>query len=168
MVPHRYDSPVDTLLWIAALAMIVVGIAGTVLPALPGAMLVLAGIVLAAWIDGFTRISAWTVGAAAVLTLLAFAADYVAAALGAKKAGSSRLAIAGAALGTVAGVFTGFVGLLFLPLAGAALGQYVAQRDVVRAGKVGIATWLGLLVGTAVKVALVFMMVGLFALALIV
>ena len=158
--------PMDALLWIAAIAMIVVGIAGTVLPALPGAMLVLGGIALAAWIDGFERISAWTVGAAAVLALLAFAADYVAAALGAKKAGASRLAIAGAALGTVAGVFTGFIGLLFLPLAGAALGQYVAQRDVARAGKVGIATWLGLLVGTAVKVVIVFMMVGLFALAL--
>jgi uncharacterized protein YqgC (DUF456 family) len=160
--------PMDTFLWVAAIAMIVVGIAGTVLPALPGAVLVFGGILLAAWIDGFARISAWTVGAAAVLALLAFAADYVAAALGAKKAGASKLAIAGAALGTVAGVFTGFVGLLFLPLAGAALGQYLAQRDVVRAGKVGIATWLGLLVGTAVKVALVFMMVGLFALALIV
>jgi uncharacterized protein YqgC (DUF456 family) len=160
--------PMDTFLWVAAIAMIVVGIAGTVLPALPGAVLVFGGILLAAWIDGFARISAWTVGAAAVLALLALAADYVAAALGAKKAGASKLAIAGAALGTVAGVFTGFVGLLFLPLAGAALGQYLAQRDVVRAGKVGIATWLGLLVGTAVKVALVFMMVGLFALALIV
>ena len=157
-----------TLLWVLAVAMIFVGIAGTVLPALPGAILVFAGIALAAWIDDFARISGWTVGAAAVLTLLAFAADWLAAVFGAKKAGATRLAVVGAALGTIAGVFTGLVGLIFLPLAGAAIGQYVSQRDVVRAGKVGVATWLGLLVGTAVKVALVFMMVGLFVLGLIV
>ena len=156
-----------TLLWILAIAMIVVGVVGTVLPALPGAVLVFGGIALAAWIDGFTEISGWTVGVVAMLTVLAFAADYVAALLGAKRAGASRLAIAGAAIGTVAGVFTGFVGLLFMPLLGAAIGEYIADRDVMRAGKVGVATWIGLLLGTAVKVALVFTMVGIFFAALL-
>jgi uncharacterized protein YqgC (DUF456 family) len=157
-----------TLLWILAIAMIVVGVIGTVLPALPGVILVFGGIVLAAWIDDFTRISAWTIGALAVLTLLGIAADYVAAAMGAKRAGASMLAIVGAAIGTVAGVFTGLIGLVFLPLAGAAIGELFAQRDLRRAGKVGIATWLGLLIGTAVKVAIVFTMVGVFAVALLV
>jgi hypothetical protein len=161
-------STVTILLWVLAALMIVIGVIGTVLPALPGAVLVFAGIVLAAWIDDFTRISAWTLVAVGLLTALAFAADYVAAAAGAKKAGASRLSIIGAALGTLAGVFTGFVGLLFLPLVGAAVGEYFSQRDVGRAGRVGLATWLGLLVGTAVKVAIVFTMVGLFVVALIV
>jgi hypothetical protein len=107
------------------------------------------------------------VGAVAVLAALAFAADYVAAMLGAKKAGASRLAIAGAAIGTIVGVFTGFVGLLFMPLVGAAIGEFIADRDMARAGKVGIATWVGLLLGTAVKVALVFTMVGIFVAALL-
>lgn len=158
----------NTVLWIVAVLMIVVGVVGTVMPALPGVVLVFGGIALAAWIDGFARISGWTVGVAAVLTVLAFAADYVAAALGAKKAGASMLAIAGAALGTVAGVFTGLVGLVFMPLLGAALGELIAQRNLWRAGKVGVATWLGLLVGTAVKVAIVFTMVGMFIVALLV
>ena len=158
----------NAALWIVAVLMIVVGVVGTVMPALPGAVLVLGGIALAAWIDGFAKISAWTVGAAAVLTALAFVADYAAAAMGAKKAGASVLAIVGAAIGTVAGVFTGFVGLIFMPLAGAALGEFIAQRDLRRAGKVGIATWLGLLIGTAVKVAIVFAMVGMFIVALLV
>ena len=158
----------DALLWTIAVVLILAGIAGTVLPALPGAILVFAGIALAAWIDGFARISVATVVTAGVLALLTFAADYAAAALGAKKAGASRLAIVGAAVGTVAGVFTGLVGLLFLPLAGAAIGQWLSQRDLVRAGKVGVATWIGLIVGTAVKLALVFAMVGLFAGALVV
>jgi uncharacterized protein len=156
------------VLWIVAILMIVVGVVGTVLPALPGAVLVFGGIVLAAWIDDFTRISAWTVGALALLTLLGIATDFVAAALGAKRSGASKLAILGAAIGTVAGVFTGLVGLVFMPLAGAAIGEYIAQRDLRNAGKVGIATWLGLLIGTAVKVAIVFTMVGVFAVALLV
>jgi hypothetical protein len=157
-----------TLLWLLAIGMIVVGVIGTVLPALPGAVLVFAGIALAAWIDDFARISGWTLGVAAVLTLLAFATDYVAAALGARKAGASTLAIIGAAIGTIAGVFTGLVGLIFMPLLGAALGEFIAQRNLRRAGKVGFSTWLGLLIGTAVKVAIVFTMVGLFVVALLV
>jgi uncharacterized protein YqgC (DUF456 family) len=156
-----------TLMWIVAVAMIVVGVVGTVLPALPGAAFVLGGIALAAWIDDFVTVSGWTVGLVAVLALLAFAADYVAAMLGAKKAGASRLAVAGAAVGTLAGVFTGFVGLLFMPLVGAAIGEFIADRDLLRAGRVGVATWIGLLLGTAVKVALVFTMVGIFVVALL-
>jgi hypothetical protein len=157
-----------TLLWIVAVAMIVIGVVGTVLPALPGAVFVLGGVALAAWIGGFATISGFTVGVVAALAVLAFVADYVAAMLGAKKAGASRLAVAGAAIGTIVGVFTGFVGLLFMPLVGAAIGEYIAERDPMRAGKVGVATWIGLLLGTAVKVALVFTMVGIFVAALLI
>jgi len=81
--------------------------------------------------------------------------------------GASKLAIVGAAIGTVVGVFTGLWGLLFMPLIGAAIGEFVAQRDLRRAGKVGLATWIGLLLGTAAKVAIVFAMVGIFVAALV-
>lgn len=154
-------------LWVVAVALIVIGIAGTILPALPGAILVFGGIVLAAWIDDFTRIPVWLLAILAVLTALAWIVDYVAAAAGAKKAGASRHAIAGAMIGTVLGIFTGLWGLLFMPLLGAAIGEFIAQRDLRRAGKVGIATWLGLLLGTAAKVAIVFAMVGVFIVALL-
>lgn len=155
------------LLWILAIAMIAVGVAGTVLPALPGVALVFAGMLVAAWIDDFARIPGWIVAIMAVLTAIAMAADFAAGMLGAKKAGASKLAIVGAAIGTIAGVFTGFLGLVFMPLVGAAIGEYVAQRDVKRAGRVGIATWIGLLVGTAIKVAVVFTMLGVFAATLL-
>ena len=156
------------MLWILAGAMIVAGVVGTVLPALPGAALVFAGVLLAAWIDDFTRISGWVVAIMAALTAIAFAADLIAGMLGARKVGASRLALVGAAVGTIAGVFTGLVGLVFLPLAGAAAGEYLARRDLGRAGRVGVATWIGLLVGTAVKVAVVATMVGVFATALLI
>jgi uncharacterized protein YqgC (DUF456 family) len=155
------------LLWGLAVLLILIGIAGTILPALPGAILVFGGIVLAAWIDDFTRIPVWLLLILAVLTALAWIVDYVAAAAGAKKAGASRHAIAGAMIGTVLGIFTGLWGLLFMPLLGAAIGEFIAQRDLRQAGKVGIATWLGLLLGTAAKVAIVFAMVGVFIVALL-
>jgi uncharacterized protein len=158
---------VTALLWILAVVLIAVGIAGTILPALPGAILVFGGIVLAAWIDDFTRIPVWLLVVLAVLTALAWIVDYVAAAAGAKKAGASRYAIAGAMIGTVLGIVTGLWGLLFMPLIGAAVGEFIAQRDLRRAGKVGLATWLGLLLGTAAKVAIVFAMVGVFIVALL-
>src|SRR5512144_54970 len=146
------------LLWIAAIGLIVTGVAGTVLPVLPGAILVFAGIALAAAIDDFSRIPVWLLVVLGVLTALAWIVDYVAALFGAKRAGASRQAIIGAALGTVAGILTGLWGLLFMPLAGAAIGEYLAERDALRAGRVGIATWIGLLLGTVAKLAIVLAM----------
>ena len=163
------------LAWLGVVALIVVGLAGTVLPALPGTVLVLAGVLLGAWIDDFTRVPVWVVVVCGVLAVLAWATDFVAAMLGAKRVAASGWALAGATAGTLAGVFTGFIGLVFLPLAGAMAGEWWAQQrkaartshsdDAKRALEVGVATWLGLMIGTAVKLALVLMMVGAFALA---
>jgi len=145
----------------------VIGVAGTVVPVLPGPILAFAGIALAAWIDDFARIPVWLLGVIALLTVLAWAVDYIAAAMGVKRTGASRLAIIGAAIGTVAGIVSGLWGLLFMPLVGAAIGEYIVQRDLRRAGKVGIAASVGLLVGTVAKLAIVLTIVGIFALALV-
>jgi len=156
-----------TALWILAVLMMIVGVVGTVLPALPGVMLVFGGIVLAAYAEGFTRISGLTVAVLGALALVAFVIDYVASAAAAKKAGASKLGLAGAALGTVLGIFTGFIGLLFMPLVGAAIGEYLTQRDALKAGRIGLATWVGLLVGTVLKLAIVFTMIGVFVVAIV-
>jgi uncharacterized protein YqgC (DUF456 family) len=157
---------VTALLWILAVALIVIGVAGTILPALPGVAFVFLGMLLAAWIDDFTRIPIWLLVVFGLMTAIAWFVDYAAAAAGAKRAGASRLAIVGALIGTVAGVVTGLWGLVFMPLVGAAVGQFIAQRNLLHAGKVGLATWLGLLVGTAAKVAIAFAMIGVFVVAL--
>jgi uncharacterized protein len=156
-----------TTLWIIAVLLIVIGVAGTVLPALPGVPLIFGGVLLAAWIGDFQRISVFTVVVLAVLAVLGIIIDYVAAAISAKRAGASKQGIIGAAIGTVAGVFTGLWGLLFMPLMGAAIGEFIAHKDAFRAGKVGAATWFGLLVGTAIKLAIAFTMVGVFVVALV-
>lgn len=155
-------------LWIVAVLLMLVGVAGTVLPALPGVPLIFGGVLLAAWIDDFQRISVVTVVVLAVITVIAIIVDYVAAALSAKRAGASREGIIGATIGTFAGIFTGLWGLLFMPLVGAAIGEVIAHRDVFRAGKVGAATWFGLLVATALKLAIAFTMIGVFIAALLI
>ena len=155
------------LWWTLSIVLIVVGLAGTVLPALPGTMFVLGGIVLGAWIDDFVHVGATALTIVTVLAVLAWVLDYVAGLLGARKAGASRQAIIGAALGTVAGLFMGLVGVFFMPLVGAAIGEYIAQKDHARAAHVGVATWLGIMVGMIAKVVLAFMMIGVFVAALL-
>ena len=156
-----------TLLWVLCVALIVLGLAGTVLPVLPGTLLVWAGIVLGAWIDDFARVSVTTVVVVSVLGVVAWALDYAAGLLGAQKAGASKQALLGAAVGTVVGLFMGLVGVLFMPLVGAAVGEYMARKNQARAVKVGLATWVGIMLGLLAKVVLAFIMVGVFAAALL-
>lgn len=157
----------DALLWIVAIALIAVGVAGVLLPALPGIVFVYGGIVLGAWIGRFEQVGVGTVVALGVLATVGMIVDYAAGALAAQRAGASRQGLVGAALGTVAGAFTGLIGLVLLPLAGAAIGEFIARRDALRAGRVGLATWLGLVAGAVAKLAIVFTMLGVFVGALV-
>jgi uncharacterized protein YqgC (DUF456 family) len=156
------------LLWALSALLIVVGVAGTVLPALPGTAFVLGGIVLGAWIDDFTRVPVWVVVLCTVLAVLAWVLDYVAGLMGARRAGASKQALIGAAVGTVVGLFMGIVGVLFMPLVGAAVGEYLARKDERQALHVGVATWLGIMAGLLAKVVLAFMMIGIFIVALVI
>ena len=158
---------IPVLWWTLSLLLILLGLAGTVLPALPGTLLVAGGIVLGAWIDDFSRVGWLSLSLVAVLALLAWVLDYVAGLLGAKRAGASREAIIGAALGTVVGLFMGLIGILFMPLVGAALGEFLARRDQHQALRVGVSTWLGIMAGLIAKVVIAFMMIGVFIAALL-
>jgi len=151
------------LLWLAVALLVLVGLAGAVLPAIPGVPLVFAGLWLGAWIDGYEKVSAWWVGVFGVLTLVAMAVDLIATALGAKRVGASRQAVAGAVIGTFAGLFVAFpFGVLLGPFVGAVAGELIARGSMDRAMDVGIATWMGFLFGTLAKIALSLAMVGIF------
>jgi uncharacterized protein YqgC (DUF456 family) len=154
-----------TLLWIAAIALVLAGLAGTFLPALPGAPLVFAGLLIAAWIDHFQKVGWFTLVLLFLLMLLTFVIEIAAAGLGAKRVGASKMAIFGAAVGTIVGLFFSIPGLLLGPFVGAVLGEYLSRRNWEQAGKVGFGTWIGLIVGTAGKIAVIFAMVGLFVTA---
>ncbi len=157
-----------TLWWVLSWGLIATGLTGAVLPLLPGTGLVLAGIVVGAWIDDFQRVGPWSIGIVVVLAIASWVLDYLAALLGARRVGASKLALVGAAVGMVLGILSGFLGVLFFPLAGAAIGEWIAHRDEQRAMRVGIATWIGLLLGLLAKVVIAFMMVGVFVVALLV
>jgi uncharacterized protein len=155
----------DPWLWLGALVLIGVGVAGTVLPALPGAPLVFGGLLLAAWIDDFQKVGYVTIGALAVLALITVVVDILASVAGAKRVGASRAGLIGSALGTVFGMFFGFGGLIVGPFAGALIGELSARRNLYSAGRVAVATWVALLFAVVVKLAVVFGMIGLFVLA---
>jgi hypothetical protein len=153
--------------WALCVLLILAGLAGTILPALPGPLLVLAGIVLGAWIDDFSRVGGWTIGIVAALAVLAWALDHVAGLMGAQRAGASKQALVGAAIGTVVGLFMGLVGVLFMPFVGAVAGEYLARREHGRAVQVGVGTWVGIMLGLLAKVVLSLVMVGVFVIALL-
>jgi uncharacterized protein len=145
--------------------LVLAGLAGTVLPAIPGPPLAFAGFVLAAWADGFQRVGWFTLSILAVLTVVASAADFFATRHGARRAGASKLAVVGATVGTFVGLFFSIPGLILGPFLGAFAGEYLARRNLRQAGKAGLGTWLGLVLGTALKIALIFAMTGIFLLA---
>ena len=155
-----------SVLWILAVVMVVVGLIGVVMPALPGHVLILAGLILGAWANGFARVGVWTLVVLGVIALASYGVDFVAVALGAKHLGASPRAMTGAALGTLAGLFFGLPGVIIGPFLGAVVGELTVHRDVAKAGKAGVAAWIGFAIGTAVKVALAFLMIGIFLVAL--
>ncbi len=155
----------EQLLWVLGVLLVVAGIAGTVLPALPGAPLVFLGLLLAAWADGFQKVGWFPLVLLGLLTLASFVVDLLATSLGAKRVGASWMAMVGAVIGMVVGLFFSLPGLLLGPFVGAVLGEYLARRNWEQARRAGIGTWLGLVFGTAAKLALAFTMLGVFVTA---
>src|SRR5262245_6626795 len=148
-----------------AVIIVVIGLVGLVVPALPGTPLVFAGLLLAAWSDGFVRVGIGTIVALGVLTVATYGVDVAAMALGMKHLGATKRAMAGAALGTIVGVFFGLPGLIIGPFAGAVLGELTSRADPRRAARAGVAAWIGFLIGTVVKIGLTFTMVAIFLFA---
>jgi uncharacterized protein YqgC (DUF456 family) len=150
-----------TIMLLAGAAVLVVaGLAGLVLPVLPGAPLLFGGILLAAWAEDFAYLGVGTLTVVGVLAALAIAADFVAGAFGARRYGASKRAVLGATIGTVVGLFFGPIGVLLGPFVGAVLGELTVQRDLNAAGRAGVGATIGLALGTAAKLALGFAMIG--------
>lgn len=155
----------QTAYYLVAGALILIGLLGTVLPILPGLPLMFAGMLLAAWTGDFQRIGGGTLTVLGVLVLLSIAVDLFASIVGAKRVGASNKALWGAGLGGLLGIFFGIPGLLAGPFLGAAVGEMADGREWRAASKVGLGTWIGLALGAALKLAIAFAMLGVFALA---
>jgi uncharacterized protein len=156
----------DIALYVLAALLIVGGMAGAVLPTLPGIPMIFGGIWLVAAVDHYRHLGLWWLLIIGALGSIGVIVDFIASALGARRVGASRLALWGASLGTLIGMFFGVPGLLFGPFVGALLGELASGNSVLRSAHVGVGTWLGLLFGTLLKLVISFVMVGLFGLAL--
>ena len=152
-------------LWLLGAVLVVLGIGGTLVPALPGPVLMFAGFVIAAWAENFEHVGYGTLALLAVMTLLSYLVDFISGALGAKHFGASAKAAIGAAIGAVVGIFFGLIGILIGPFIGAVIGELTEQEDLRAAGRAGVGATIGLLLGTAAKMALAFAMVGMFLVA---
>mgnify|MGYP001553328437 CR=1 FL=1 len=157
----------DIALYVLATLLIVGGLAGSVLPALLGIPMLFGGIWLVAALDDYQHLGLWWLLIIGALGGVGVIADFVAGTLGARRVGASKLALWGASLGTLVGMFFGIPGLLFGPFVGALAGELASGTSVLRSAHVGIGTWLGLLFGTLIKLVLSFVMVGLFGLAML-
>jgi uncharacterized protein YqgC (DUF456 family) len=154
------------VLYVVAAILVVVGFLGTILPALPGTPLVFIGMLLAAWVDGFRHVGTVTLVVLGIMTVFALAVDFIAGVLGARRVGASRLALLGAAVGTLVGLFFGLPGLLLGPFAGALIGELAAGGGLNKAANVGVGAWIGFVFGAVFKLAITFAMLGVFVLAL--
>lgn len=155
----------ETLLLIAGIVLVLAGIAGAIIPGLPGVIFVYLGLFCVAWSDGFVRVGWITLTVLLLIGAVAWAADMVTTTAGARRFGASRWAAAGAGAGMLIGFWFGIPGIIIGPFAGALIVELIVRKDLKEAGKAGAGTWLGLLVGTAIRIALVFVMIGIFLLA---
>ena len=154
----------NILWWILAVLLVIGGLAGTVIPALPGVPMVFAGLFLAAYATGFEPAGTGTIAVLGVLTALAWLLDFLAAALGAKRLGASQRAFWGATFGAIVGMFFGIPGIVLGPFVGAVVAELSTGRPMHEAGRAGLGAWIGTAIGAAAKLAIAFLMVGIFVL----
>jgi uncharacterized protein YqgC (DUF456 family) len=137
------------LAWLVMLA----GLAGSVLPGLPGPPLILAAAIAHRLWFGAHSVGNLVLVVLVGLTVLSLALDYAATLLGARKMGATWRGLVGAVLGAMIGVFYGPAGLLLGPFLGAVLAELAGGRKLPDAGRAGLGAFLGFLAGVVGKVA---------------
>lgn len=136
------------------------GLAGTVLPILPGIAFIYGGMVLFGLLTNFTTLSASFFVLQGLAVALIFAIDYLAAAAGSRRFGGSKYAAWGAVIGTIIGIFAlGPFGIIAGPFIGAVIAELIMGRQPNQALQTGFGTIIGLLGGTILKLAIEIMMI---------
>lgn len=150
------------ILWILAAVLTVIGLAGLLLPMIPGAPVLFFGLLFGAWAENFQYIGGWTLLLLGLMASLTYLVEFAASVLGVKKFGGSNRAMVGAAAGGIVGLFLGIPGILLGPFVGAVIGELTAQRTLDEASRAGFGTVVGLAIGLAGKFAIGIAMIGLF------
>ena len=155
----------NAMLLLLGLALVVLGVVGLVAPLLPGVAFIYLGVVAIAWADDFTRIGPLMLFVMLGVTIVAMVADYLAALLGARKAGASAWGVFGAGVGALAGLFLGLPGVILGPAVGALAFEYVRNPDAKKAMRAGVGGLVGFILGVVAKAFFGFLLIGLAILA---
>jgi hypothetical protein len=139
-------------IWIVmGVILMLAGIAGSILPVLPGPPLCYLALLLqqfrATKPFSVTFMIIWGVIIAVVILL-----DYLVPIYGTKKFGGSKYGIWGCTLGFLAAFWLGPWGIIFGPFIGALIGEYIANKDSKQATRAAIGSFAGFLFGTLIKV----------------
>ena len=148
--------------YVLVTVLLVAGLAGSVLPFLPGTLLILAGAIVYALVTDFSPVGGGRLLLLGGLTTLAYILDYAAGALGARKFGGSGWAVTGALVGGLIGIFFGPVGLLLGPVVGAVAGEWLKSGDVDHSLHAGVGALVGMVLALLARFTLAITMVGLF------
>lgn len=144
----------DWVLFVLAFLCVVLGLAGSVLPALPGPPLAYVGMLLIHFTDkvdfSVTELVVWGVLIAVVQVL-----DFIIPAMGTKRFGGSKYGVWGCNIGVIVGMFAGPLGIVLGPFAGAVIGEMLKTHDFSTSLRAGFGAFLGFITGTLVKVVLV-------------
>jgi uncharacterized protein YqgC (DUF456 family) len=138
------------------------GLAGAVLPFLPGPLLIFIGAFIYAAATEFTVIGLGRLVVLGVLTGVGWALGHFASVLGARRYGGSKWAVLGAIIGAIFGVVMGPLGLVIGPAAGAVVFELAATRDLDRSVRGGVGAIIGVVVGAIAQVSIAAMMIALF------
>ena len=150
--------------FVLTLLAMLVGLAGAVLPGLPGTPLVFVAALAHRLYFGDKGAAGWVLIALGLMAGVSLLLDFLATTYGARKLGATWRGMVGAGVGAMLGLFFAPVGLLLGPLIGAAAAEMLGGREWREAGKAGIGATLGVLAGTLGKLACCLAMIGLFAL----
>jgi uncharacterized protein len=157
----------EAALYLLAAVLIVGGVAGAILPVLPGIPMIFGGIWLAAAVDEYHHLGWGWLIAIGIVGAVGVALDFISASLGARKMGATPRALWGAGVGTTIGMFFGIPGLIIGPFAGAVVGELSSGKSILRSAHVGVSTWVGMLAGMLAKVVISFLMLGMAGVALL-
>lgn len=139
-----------------------VGLAGCLLPFVPGPPLIAVAALVHAIATGFDPVGVGRLAILALLAVAAFLIGHAGGALGARRRGGSRWAVAGAIIGAVVGLFFGLPGLVLGPLIGATMGELLRGQRLDASVRSGLGALAGMVAGALANFALGLMMVGLF------
>ena len=145
-----------------ALLVMVVGLVGCVVPALPGTPLVLVAAVGHKLYFGSEGVGWLVLTILVILTAGSLVLEHLVSAYGARRFGATWRGVTGAIVGGLVGLFFGLPGILLGPFAGAALFELAGRRTLEESGRAGVGATVGLIVASAAKVACCVGMIALF------